>query len=139
MPESMSHMSYVRKIVFYMETSIESCQKGMIQADLAEYGGRTPQVIGGVYPDVYYRTPDTFVLGEAKTDDDIERQHTDEQLRNYIKELRTATEHKKHLILATSVYSFAMWKNKIVRLKKNEQLNDIIFHIIDNLSRKAVL
>jgi len=139
MPESATHMNYVRKIVSYMTTAIESCQEGMIMADLAEYGKRPPKVIGGVFPDVYYRTPDTFVIGEAKTDDDIERSHTDEQLNNYIKELRTADGHKKHLILATSVYSFAMWKNKIVRLKRNGEYDDIKIHIIDNLSKKAVL
>lgn len=139
MAESLAHISYVRKIVEYMAKAINNCQLPLIQADLAEYGKRTPQVIGGFYPDVYYRTPNTIVIGEAKTDDDIDRKHTDEQINSYIMEARTATNHQRHIILATSIYSFAMWKNKIVRLKKQNNLSDITFHIIDNISHFAMV
>lgn len=139
MAESLDHIKFVRKIVSYIEETCSSCQLGMMQADLAEYGKRTPQVIGGYYPDVYYRTPSCFIIGEAKTDKDIDNHHTCDQIGSYILELRTGMQEEKHLILSTSVYSFAMLKNIIARRKREENLSDIKIHIIDNISRVAVL
>lgn len=139
MAESLDHIKYVRRIVSYMEVTFVSYQMGMMQADLAEYGKRTPQVIGGYYPDVYYRTTSCFIIGEAKTDNDIDNHHTNEQIESYILELRTGLQNEKHLILSTSVYSFAMLKNMIARKKREENISDIKIHIIDNISRVAVL
>lgn len=139
MAESQKHIEYVRKIVSYMESTIPSFQIAVIQADLTEFGKRTPQVIGGYYPDVYYRTLNCFIIGEAKTDSDIDNHHTNAQIDSYILELRTGCQREKHIILSTSVYSFAMLKNMIVRRKEKEPLSDITFHIIDNISRTATL
>ncbi len=139
MAESQKHIEYVKKIISYMESIMPSFQKAVIQADLAEYGKRTPQVIGGYYPDVYYRTLNCFIIGEAKTDSDIDNHHTKAQIDNYILELRTGCQKEKHIILSTSVYSFAMLKNMIVRIKEKESLPDITFHIIDNYTRTATL
>lgn len=105
MAESIAHISYVRNIVTYMSKSVPGYQKEMIQADLAEFGKRTPQVIGGYYPDVYYRTPSYFLIGEAKTDGDIDNYHTDAQIDCYIKELRSGFQKEKHLVLSSSLYS----------------------------------
>jgi hypothetical protein len=69
-----------------MLSSVPECQQRMIYADLAEYGKRTPQVIGGYYPDVYYRTPSYFLIGEAKTDGYIDNFHTNAQIDCYIQE-----------------------------------------------------
>ena len=139
MPESLAHIQYVRKIVSYMKATFPSCQESVVQADLPEYGKRTPKVIGGYYPDVYYRTVSLFVIGEAKTDQDIDNYHTNNQIKSYIDELRTGSQKEKHIILSSSVYSFAMLKNMIVRRKKDEDLSDITFHIIDNIARIATL
>lgn len=139
MAESLAHINYVRKIVSYLPRVIADYQDMVTQADLAEYGKRTPQVIGGYYPDVYYRTPDTFVIGEAKTDNDIDNHHTMAQIDCYIAELKTGSQPQKHIILSSSVYSFAMLKNMIVRKKEREELTDITFHIIDNIARTAII
>ena len=139
MAESLKHIEYVRKIVSYLESTMPSFQTALIQADLAEYGKRTPQVIGGYYPDVYYRSLNCFIIGEAKTDSDIDNHHTNAQIDSYILELRTGCQEEKHIILSTSVYSFAMLKNMIVRRKEKDPLSDITFHIIDNISRTAIL
>lgn len=138
MAESLAHMTYVRKIVSYVESNFAFCQDNVIQADLAEYG-RTPQVVGGYYPDVYVRTPNIMIIGEAKTDKDIENPHTEAQLNCYIDEVRTALFQEKHIILASSLYSFIMLKNLIARRKKKENLTDIKFHILDNYTKVAVI
>lgn len=139
MAESLAHISYVKKIISYMHKFVPLCQDNVIQADLAEYGKRTPQVTGGYYPDVYYRTPSIFVIGEAKTLNDIDNHHTNMQIDCYISELRTGILQERHIVLATSVYSFATFKNMIVHKKECEDLSDITFHIIDNISRIATL
>lgn len=139
MAESLAHISYVRRIVNYMLTSVPGCQQRMIQADLAEYGKRTPQVFGGYYPDVYYRTPSYILIGEAKTDGDIDNYHTNAQIDCYIQELRLGPQKEKHLVLSSSLYSFAMLKNLIALKKRSEDLNDIKFHIIDNIAQIAIL
>lgn len=139
MAESLAHITFVRKIVSYMSKTLPSYQDAVTQADLAEYGKRTPQVVGGYYPDVYYRTPSCFAIGEAKTDEDIDNHHTAAQIRCYIEELRSGIQQEKHLILSSSVYSFAMIKNMVYRMKEKENLSDITFHIIDNISRSATL
>jgi hypothetical protein len=122
-----------------MLSSVPECQQGMIYADLSEYGKRTPQVIGGYYPDVYYRTPSYFLIGEAKTDGDIDNFHTNAQIDCYIQELRLGPQKEKHLVISSSIYSFAMLKNMIALKKRCEDLNDIKFHIIDNFGQVAVL
>lgn len=137
MAESQAHIGFVRKIVDYMSTIIPSYQDKVTQADLAEYGKRTPQVVGGYYPDVYYRTPSYFVIGEAKTDQDIDNHHTNAQISCYIDELRNESQCEKQLILSVSIYSFAMIKNMMVRRKEQENLSDITIHIIDNFGRSA--
>lgn len=139
MAESLAHIIYVKKIISYLPKIIPSYQEDMIQADLADYGKRTPQVIGGYYPDVYYRTTSFFLIGEAKTDNDIDNRHTNQQINSYIEELRTGSALEKHIVLSSSVYSFAMLKNMIVRKKEREQIKDITFHIIDNITRIAVI
>ena len=139
MAESLAHISYVKKIISYMLASVPECQQCMIQADLADYGKRTPQVTGGYYPDVYYRTPSYFLIGEAKTDGDIDNHHTNAQIDCYIQELRFGFQKEKHLVLSSSLYSFAMLKNMIALKKRCEDLNDIKFHIIDNIAQVAIL
>lgn len=139
MAESLSHISYVMNIVQYLSKVIPDYQYAVTQADLAEYGKRTPQVIGGYYPDVYYRTLDSFVIGEAKTDNDIDNYHTNAQIDCYIAELRSGCQTNKHLVLCTSFYSYAMMKNMIALKKRKEDLTDIKIHIIDNISKTSVL
>ncbi len=139
MAESLAHITFVKNIVAYLRKVVPSYQDGVTQADLAEYGKRTPQVIGGYYPDVYYRTPSFFLIGEAKTDNDIDNYHTNAQLNSYIEELRSGYQNEKHIVLSASIYSFAMLKNMIVHKKEKEDLRDITFHIIDNYSRAAIV
>ena len=137
MAESQVHMELVRKIVSYSENHFPECHRPVICADLPEYG-RTPQVYGGHYPDVYAKTTHIMVLGEAKTDNDIDNTHTAKQIDCYIQELRAAS-CERHLVVSTSMYAFAMMKNMLARKKIREDINDVTFHVLDNISRVEVL
>lgn len=134
MAESLAHMTYVRNIASFVESRFPECQQPVLFADLPEYG-RTPQVMGGHFPDLYARTPRVFIIGEAKTDRDIDNPHTASQIECYIKELRTAISQEKHLVLATSFFAFPTLKNMIVRKKMREGIEDITFHVLDSNNR----
>ena len=138
MAESKAHMDFVRKIVSYIETSIPACDKALIQAELPEFYSRTPRVIGGYYPDVYHKNSRSIIIGEAKTDNDIETTHTEKQINCYIEEAR-CYDVERHIVLCSSVFSFAMLKNMILRKKRHKNLDDITFHILDVYAKQAIV
>lgn len=138
MAESKAHMDFVRKIVSYIGTSIPACDKALIQAELPEFYSRTPRVIGGYYPDVYHKNSRSIIIGEAKTDNDIETTHTEEQINCYIEEVR-CYDIERHIVLCSSVFSFAMLKNMILRKKRHMNLDDITFHILDVYAKQAIV
>lgn len=131
MAESRQHKEYVSRIVSFMET-IPNCCYDLIEADLADYNTRTTKVGGKFFPDAYYQDFNTIIIGEAKTDDDIETAHTYNQLNCYIEELRKFRG-KKYIILSTSFYASATFFNVIVRLKNKIDVSNIEFIIIDNI------
>lgn len=131
MAESLTHMKYVEHMVIYAQQIPNHFSSSMMHADLPQYNQQTPQVIDGYYPDLFYYDLESVIIGEAKTERDIDNPHTLAQLNSYIKEVRTYTGNK-HIILCTSVSSYAQLHNLIVRKKKKEQIQDITFHILDN-------
>lgn len=138
MSESLNHMNYVRGIVEYISTWPD-CICDMIEADLPEFeGGRTTQVIGGFFPDVYYYDFNTIIIGEAKTDNDIENQHTYNQFDAYIEHVGIFPV-KKHIIFSCSFYSFSALKNLVIRKKRRESLDNITFHILGHLHKPAII
>lgn len=138
MAESMAHMEYVERMVKYAETIPQQFASSMMNADLASYGQRTPKVISGFYPDLYYYDLHCVIIGEAKTTDDIDNEHTMEQLNSYIKEIRTYS-CEKHIILCSSIIAFAQINNLVVRKKRKENIQDITFHVLDNHLRSRVI
>ena len=136
MAESKAHMDFVRRMVAYVKSEIPGCDEIMINADLPEYYGRTPQVIGGFYPDLYHSNSKCIVIGEAKTDNDLENEHTRNQIECYIEEVRCF--HKeRHIVLCTSILSYALLKNWVIRKKREEELDDITFHVLDSYKKSS--
>lgn len=138
MAESLLHMELVRRIASYIETLSPSFASSLLDADLPEYGQRTPRVINGYYPDVRYRDKNLIVIGEAKTENDILNEHTEGQLEAYIAEVQTYPL-QRHIIYCVPFVSFIMVKNLLKRLKRDKGLHDIFFHVLDNFNRIAIL
>ena len=134
----MAHMEYVERMVKYAETIPQQFASSMMNADLASYGHRTPKVVDGFYPDLYYYDLHCVIIGEAKTTDDVDKEHTMNQLDSYIKEIRTYN-CEKHIILCSSIIAFAQIHNMVVRKKRKESIHDITFHIIDNHLHSKVI
>ena len=138
MAESKAHMDFVRRIVSYSGSNISMCDPALIQAELPEFYARTPRVIGGYFPDVYHKGTNCILIGEAKTDNDIENPHTEAQLNCYIEEVRCYNV-ERHIVLCSSIFSYALLKNMIVRKNRREALDDITFHVLDVHAKSAVI
>ncbi len=136
--ESLTHMTFVKKIADYVSTIPEDFTLNLLCVELPGEYNRCPQIIGGSIPDVFYNDSNYIILGEAKTDSDIDQVHTQRQLDDYINEVRTY-DADRNIVLCTSVMGFSRMKNIIVIKKMKEQLDDIKFHVIDCFNKVQIL
>lgn len=136
--ESLTHMDLVRKIADYVSTIPNDFTHNLLCVELPGEHNRCPQIIGGSIPDVFYNDIDYVILGEAKTDKDIDQEHTQRQLDGYISEVRTY-DADRNIVLCTSILGYARMKNIIVTKKLKEELNDIKFHVIDCFNKIQIL
>jgi len=136
--ESLTHMSFVKKIADYVSTIPQDFTRNLLCVELPGEYNRCPQIIGGSIPDVFYNDSNYIILGEAKTDNDIDQEHTQRQLNDYINEARTYNA-DRNIILCTSIMGFSRMKNIIVTKKMKEQLDDIKFHVIDCYNKVQIL
>ena len=136
--ESSSHMEFVKKIAGYVSTIPNEFTRNLLCVELPGDYNRCPQIIGRSIPDVYYNDSNYIILGEAKTDKDIDNDHTQRQLNDYIEEVRTY-DADRNIVLCTSIMGFSRMKNIIVIKKIREHLDDIKFHVIDSFNKIQVL
>lgn len=136
--ESLIHMAFVKKIADYVSTISKDFTRNLLCVELPGEYKRCPQIIGGSIPDVFYNDSNYIILGEAKTDNDIDQEHTQRQLNDYINEARTY-DADRNIVLCTSILGFSRMKNIIVKKKMKEQLDDIKFHVIDCYSKVQIL
>ena len=136
--ESITHMTFVKKIADYVSTIPEDFTRNLLCVELPGEYNRCPQIIGGSIPDVFYNDSNYIILGAAKTDNDIDQEHTQRQLNDYINEARTY-DADRNIVLCTSIMGFSRMKNIIVIKKMKEQLDDIKFHVIDCFNKVQIL
>lgn len=87
MPESATHAGLVRSIVRFAESEFGSLDNVAIREDaICPMRGEKPPRIGGYTPDVYAAdVPTTRTLvGEAKTQADLETQHSERQIAAFL-------------------------------------------------------
>lgn len=138
MAESLAHIKYVERMAKYVESIPQEFVPSAMSADLPSYGQRTPKVIDGYYPDLYYYDLHCVIIGEAKTTNDIKNEHTQAQLDSYISEIRTFN-CEKHLVICSSIIAFAQIINMVIRKKRRENIQDITFHVLDNHLRHRMI
>ena len=131
-------MTFVKKIADYVSTIPEDFTRNLLCVELPGEYDRCPQIIGGSIPDVFYNDSNYIILGEATTDNDIDQEHTQRQLNDYINEARTY-DADRNIVLCTSIMGFSRMKNIIVIKKMKEQLDDIKFHVIDCFNKVQIL
>ena len=137
MAESRQHKNLVKCIVSYLET-IPGCCLDLVEADLTDFNTRTTRIVGGYYPDVFYRDRDIIIIGEAKTDADLLTPHTDRQLSSYIEEVLLFPG-EKHIILSVPFLSCNTLYNYVNRKMEKIPECGIFFHLINDMQRNEIL
>lgn len=117
MSESETHHQLVRKIIDYVEKIVGDNLKCFIQAD--NYTGymTPPKMDNGFRPDVYFEYNDNLIIGEAKTTNDVVREHSLNQYRSYL--VTCNNYHGEALfILAVPLLDYAEANNIINKITK---------------------
>lgn len=117
MPESFQHQQLVKILLKEALCLIPSGCHKLIQLD--DYGILTipEKTIDGYRPDLYYRFEGLLIIGEAKTSDDVDKQHSRAQYESYIKECANF-QGMAFLIIAVPWIERATAHNMIQILKK---------------------
>lgn len=81
--ESKKHHSLV-KIIYDYVIKNKKAEKSLIQSDIFEIDGNVTRMPEGFVPDLYYKYGNMIIIGEAKTDSDLDREHSILQFKSYI-------------------------------------------------------
>jgi hypothetical protein len=117
MTESIKHYEFVQYIKKEFENIVPEDCKRLIDCDSFSSVSLPPQFTNGHRPDVYYQFKDLLLIGEAKTNNDVERKHSHEQYESYIKAC-TSFQGQAILILAVPLMEQATIHNILCKLKK---------------------
>lgn len=85
MSESAQHQKLVKDIIAYVETLVGQESGCFIFSDAADGKNLSPLTAEGFRPDVFFQYGDTLIIGEAKTSDDVGRNHSKAQYESYLK------------------------------------------------------
>ena len=83
--ESQAHIDLVNVALQYIKTIIPAENHELIQMDSAG-SNSAMKIIGNYVPDIYYKYDKNLIIGEAKTINDFERVHSQNQFDAYINE-----------------------------------------------------
>ena len=120
MSESLNHLELVDRMIGYVEREYRPAYELVIFHDKPSViGGEKPPRIGGYQPDLYATdTPvSIIILGEAKTEDDLETEHSRNQLIAYLRFL--AWQPRGVLVLAVPWQASATATNVLWRLQRD--------------------
>lgn len=137
MAESRLHKQLVRSIVSYLET-IPNCCADFIEADLDNYNTRTTRVVGGFYPDVFYKDSNKIIIGEAKTENDLINPHTRNQLLSYIEEVAMFVG-ERHIVLCVPFIALCSLFNYVNILVEKEKVQNITFHLLSDTTNTEII
>lgn len=137
MAESKQHKQLVRCIVSYLE-SMPDCYTDLIEADLENYNTRTTKVVGGYYPDVFYKDSENIYIGEAKTENDLINLHSKNQLNSYIDEVNLFYG-RRNIIVSVPYFAYNTLYNYINCIIEQRNVTNITFHLLsENLEPEKI-
>lgn len=83
MSEGRFHISLVEAAKKRLQAECDEDTAKLIRTDSPD-SPRPATIFGNIIPDIYYQSSDLLLLGEAKTPDDLVREHTVKQLKAYV-------------------------------------------------------
>jgi hypothetical protein len=131
MGESISHIRLVNRILVWVRLEHGDCRHLCILSDLPDSrSSEKPPLIGGFLPDVFVEdAPPTFtVIGEAKTAQDLEREHTKRQFRGYLLYLKLRL--RPCLIVSTPWFVANSAKSLIAAAQREVEAASVAVRII---------
>lgn len=138
MSESKEHKELVTRILDYTMHLVPKENSGNIKADTDGYGN--PSLIYSAFiPDVMYCYDNNLIIGEAKTLQDFDRQHSKEQ---YISYLEECSKHKgiEKIIIAVPWELFITAQNHFKVLKrKNKKYEATEIHILSSNGKSIII
>ena len=135
--ESQAHKEYVQNAIDYIKR-VFGVSDSQIAADLGDASMLPPKSIDGFRADIYVNTPSMIIIGEAKTDNDINNNHTLAQFASYIREARLYDK-KRHIVMSGSMPAYPSIRNFIRRYRKRNDVPGITFHTVDPYKKGEVL
>lgn len=111
--ESQAHKEYVQNAIDYIKR-VFGVSDSQIAADLGDASMLPPKSIDGFRADIYVNTPSMIIIGEAKTDNDINNNHTLAQFASYVREARLYDK-KRHIVMSGSMAAYPSIRNFIRR------------------------
>ena len=90
-------------MIYEYAGTLDFVKKEFIQSDIFEVHGNVDRTIDRYIPDLYYDFDNCVLLGEAKTSEDLDRQHSIQQYLSYLNKLEQKAQNytKCYFILAT--------------------------------------
>lgn len=99
----------------------------MVESDIYEIKGNVTRMPEGYVPDVYYNYKNIIIIGEAKSEKDLETSHSIEQYKSYIKYLNLhASNGKKCILIIATPWQASISAYKILKTLINKKIKLII-------------
>lgn len=126
MSESLTHNELVHKIVKYVSTMCPDEYREQIKADLPEFQ-KPNMTYNDFVPDVMYCCKGKLIIGEAKTTDDFNAEHSFKQFESYMKECKNYP-HDSYIIIGVPWEIFITAKNhfKLLKRKYDSDVNVVV-------------
>lgn len=130
--ESQAHINLVNITAEYIKNIVPEDGHPLIYMDTSG-NNNAVRVIGNYIPDVYYNHGGKLVIGEAKTINDFERQHSKEQFEAYMNEF-LLFQGECTLVVGVPWQLVITAKNYFMRLRRQMGV-DVNVIIINEMSR----
>lgn len=134
MSESLVHLQLVGRIMSYVRDEYHAYQLAIFHDLPALLGAEKPPRIGGFLPDLYAvdAPPSITILGEAKTAEDLETEHSRKQLTAFLTFLQLQS--NGILVVAVPWQARARAKNLVARLQRQLQCTSVRTIVITELA-----
>lgn len=126
MSESLVHQKLVVRIIESIKQLIPEGTECFIQSDANDEYSLPSKTREGYRPDVYYENDGLLIIGEAKTSDDVMRDHSVRQYKSYIN--ACAQYYGESILIFAVPWQEAIQLKNLIRRLKDE--NDGEFKMI---------
>ena len=137
MSESRAHIDLVLIAAKHIKNTLPSDLAGLVQYDFPD-AVRPTKAIKDFIPDIYFWHEDILIIGEAKTINDFDRQHSVDQYTAYLKECHEFCGTSK-LVIAVPWQLVATAKNYLRRLRTQLECEDVVIEVINEQGKSFVI